>query len=138
MTRGRPKARSKRRDDLFFEAIENGATQKKACEISGYHVRAITRYKKNDADFKKRFEEAEDVLFSLAEDELRDFVFNGFVETKVRRDKDGKTEYTKTTKKSFQALQYYLRAKELKRYNVDRDEPQGSNDQLIELNFEDV
>ncbi|CAH6968147.1 conserved hypothetical protein [Vibrio chagasii] len=143
-SRGRPPKRSKKRDELFFKAIASGVSQRIACEISGYNERTVIRYKKDSPDFKKMFDEADAVNFSVLEDRLKKIATEGIVEIKVKRDGKGKVkEETVIKKDSLQALIFLMKAKESGRYNYDKskadvEEPQNPAEFAEDISDQDA
>ncbi|WP_394239880.1 hypothetical protein [Vibrio astriarenae] len=140
-SRGRPPKRSKTRDKKFFDAIEEGHSQKDAAKIAGYSVSTILRAKKDDKEFKARFDLCEEIRLQGYQDEMHDMAMNGWTEQRMRKTIVGNKEITeiiKTTKRSPQMLMFLARAAEARRFNFDREDSGDTNDQTIEIVWEDV
>ncbi|TKF64171.1 hypothetical protein FCV55_20995 [Vibrio sp. F13] len=126
--RGRPPKRTKAKDKLFFEILENGGSFKQAAEVAGYSYSLIMKTKRVDEEFAEAIENAEiiagEVRFQKYKEMLDDMVENGWVEKKTINKKTGDklhTEIVKTEKRSIDLFKFAIKAEEAGRFNFERD-----------------
>lgn len=65
----RPTARSRRRDRVFFIALENGHSIGHACTAAGYARASVYEWRRSDTDFAERWLLAKDAAGDLLENE---------------------------------------------------------------------
>lgn len=116
----RPTKRTKKRDDLFFNILSASGSIKKACELSGYSLSAVYRYRQDDAEFCDRWHESRESVISVLEDTLFDMAVNGEKDYKSVRyiDETGEhLELFETRKRSFSAAMALLKVLAPEKYN---------------------
>ncbi|CAH6960396.1 conserved hypothetical protein [Vibrio chagasii] len=134
--RGRPPKRTKAKDKIFFEILENGGSFKQAAAAAGYSYSLIMKAKRNDEEFAKAVNEADliasEVQFQHYKEILDDKVRNGWVEKKTIRRKSGDKKKGKEQEKihietveierwSPDLLKFAAKANEAGRFNFERE-----------------
>lgn len=126
--RGRPPKRTKAKDKIFFEILENGGSFKQAAAAAGYSYSLIMKAKRNDEEFAKAVENSEviagEVRFQKYKEILDDMAQDGWVEKKTTRRKVGDklyTEIVETEKRSPELVKFVAKASEAGRFNFERE-----------------
>ncbi|WP_417859536.1 hypothetical protein [Xanthomarina gelatinilytica] len=116
----RPTKRTKKRDDVFFNILSASGSVKKACELSGYSLSAVYRYRQEDAEFFTRWNASREAVIAILEDTLFDMAVNGEKDYKSVKfiDEDGEhLKLFEIRKRSFSAAMALLKVLEPEKYN---------------------